>query len=176
MPSNRRMPSAVRRILILRPPRPYLFPLRSILQPASLPTPNSVRARLKGDTIHAKGAFNDWTGTTTQDHAINRANNKDITDPEIESTVSGRQEHVENEGIADQSKSQATTQRDLGRNSKRAKEEHPAAPEPVIGMNDERGEVSHESSHQPCFFHRSSAHSSLLFYPNDDDHVRLSCG
>lgn len=38
--------------------------------------------------------------------------------------------------------SSATTERDLGRNAKRAKEEHPKSPEPIIGMNDERGEVS----------------------------------
>jgi len=101
-----------------------------------------VRARLKGDTAHSKSLFRDWTGTSTEDHAVNRAKKKDITDPEIESTASGLQEHVENDGIADGSKSQATTRRDLGRNNKRAKDEHPAAPEPVIGMNDEKGHVS----------------------------------
>lgn len=146
----------MRKILIPSPPRPYLFPLQSILLPTSIPTPNSVRARLKGDNAvhhnhhhnhHAKGraraaAFKDWTGTTTQDHAVTRAGKKDITDPEIESTVAGLQERVENEGIADQSKSHATTERDLGRHSKRAKEESPAAPEPVIGMTDEKGHVS----------------------------------
>ena len=35
--------------------------------------------------------------------------------------------------------SQATSQRDVRDNNKRAKEEHPEAPEPVIGMNEERG-------------------------------------
>ncbi|KKA20476.1 hypothetical protein T310_5495 [Rasamsonia emersonii CBS 393.64] len=148
MPSNRRMPpwtSATRQLLIPCPPRPYLFPLQSILLPTSIPTPNSVRARLKGDTVHdhaKRAAFKDWTGTTTQDHAVNRASNRDITDPEIESTVAGLQERDENEGIADQSKSHATTERDSGRHSKRAKEESPAAPEPVIGMTDEKGHSS----------------------------------
>jgi hypothetical protein len=38
--------------------------------------------------------------------------------------------------------SQATSRKDERNNNKRAKEDHPEAPEPVIGMNEERGGVS----------------------------------
>ena len=48
-------------------------------------------------------------------------------DPSMPSTASGK------------SRSQAATQKDEKNSGQRAKEEHPEAPEPVIGMNDERG-------------------------------------
>ena len=41
--------------------------------------------------------------------------------------------------------SQATSERDQGSNNERAKKDHPEAPGPVLGMNDERGGVS-----DPC--------------------------
>jgi hypothetical protein len=46
-----------------------------------------------------------------------------------------------NEGIADDTKQQGTTERGGRKHGQKAKEEHPAAPEPVIGMNDERARV-----------------------------------
>lgn len=46
-----------------------------------------------------------------------------------------------NEGIADNTKSQGMTERGGRKQARKAKEEHPAAPEPIIGMNDERAEV-----------------------------------
>lgn len=51
-------------------------------------------------------------------------------------------EKEEYHGISDHSKSHATTQRDGLSHGRKAKEEHPKAPEPIIGMNDERGKVS----------------------------------
>lgn len=38
--------------------------------------------------------------------------------------------------------SQAISRQDEGNNNARAKKDRPAAPEPVIGMNEERGSVS----------------------------------
>ena len=38
--------------------------------------------------------------------------------------------------------SQATTEKDKGNQNAQAKKDHPEAPGPVIGMNDERGGVS----------------------------------
>jgi hypothetical protein len=83
-----------------------------------------------------------WSGASTEDHTINKAKKGDTTDPQAEAAAFGQQEREENRGIADRTKSQATTERDLGRNNKRAKEDHPKAPEPIIGMNDEKGQVS----------------------------------
>ncbi|KAF3490763.1 uncharacterized protein GIQ15_00280 [Arthroderma uncinatum] len=42
----------------------------------------------------------------------------------------------------DKSKSQATTEKDQKGSTRKAEEEFPKAPKPVIGMTDERGEVS----------------------------------
>ena len=38
-------------------------------------------------------------------------------------------------------KSSATSEKDTGNNNERAQKDHPEAPGPVIGMNDERGGV-----------------------------------
>lgn len=145
----------MRRSLIPNPPRPYLLPLSAILQPASFHTPHSVRAEFSSSnslqnqqstsdrSSTVKGhKFQEWKGSSPADHAINRAAKNDITDPEVEGVAKGRAEKQRNSGIADSTMSGATTERDLGRNAQRAKEEHPKSPEPIIGMNDERGEVS----------------------------------
>lgn len=73
---------------------------------------------------------------------MSRARKHDETDPEAASSASGIREREENRNIADDTKSQATTERDGLKFERKAKKEHPNAPEPVIGMNDERAEVS----------------------------------
>lgn len=149
----------MRRSLIPNPPRPYLFPIQSILQPVLIPTPYSEYAQFRSENhthiqqssqyhqtsslnVKKEPRFQDWKGSSTQDHATNRASRNDITDPAVEGVARGKEERKENIGIADATKSGATTERDLGKNSKRAKEENPKAPEPIIGMSDERGHVS----------------------------------
>lgn len=143
MASKKGVPSptlSLRRYLVPSPPRPYVLPLRSIVQPASLITPQSVRARFQSSS-GKNPPFQEWTGTSQRDHAVNRAKEGDTTDPEVQGAAFSREERKESEGIADSTKSQATTQRDHRQNNPRAKKDHPKAPEPVIGMNDERGEV-----------------------------------
>lgn len=71
-----------------------------------------------------------------------RAKEKDETEPETASSAYSIREREENMGIADEAKSQATTEREGRKFERKAKEEHPNAPEPVIGMNDERAQVS----------------------------------
>lgn len=139
---------------------PYVSPLRALLQPAPLHGPTIIRARFATDngstqskysteTSHSSRSsnvnghrFQEWKGSSTQDHATNRAARNDITDPEVEGVAKGIAERQQNSGIADSTLSGATTQRDLRGSAKRAKTEHPKSPEPIIGMNDERGEVS----------------------------------
>lgn len=67
---------------------------------------------------------------------------RDITDPQTESSASGLKEKKESAGVADGSKQAAVTEREGLKQERQAKKEHPKAPEPIIGMNDERGEVS----------------------------------
>ncbi|EED21500.1 conserved hypothetical protein [Talaromyces stipitatus ATCC 10500] len=152
----------MRRSLIPNPPRPSLFPLRAILQPASIYTPHSIRAQFstsssqqernqnQNQTSEPRSSrsstikghkFQEWKGSSTSDHAVNRADKNDVTDPLVEGVSRGRAEKRENLGIADSTMSGATTERDLGRNAKRAKEKNPKSPEPIIGINDERGQV-----------------------------------
>ncbi len=74
-----------------------------------------------------------WEGRPKEDHAVNRSPH----DPEAQSAQEGMKEHEQlKEG------SQAISRKDERDNNKRAKEDHPEAPEPVIGMNEERGSVS----------------------------------
>lgn len=128
------MPNTLR-ILIPRPPRPCLLPLRSIFQPAVYFTPNHVSARLKSS------AFREWSGSGDAAHTVHKAKKGDGTDPEADSSIASMKDRRENQGIADQTKSQATTERGGLKFGRKAKEEHPNAPEPVIGMNDERAGV-----------------------------------
>ncbi|RJE19802.1 hypothetical protein PHISCL_07854 [Aspergillus sclerotialis] len=141
MPSNPRIPnpsSKLPSILIPRPPRLCILPVRSVLQPAVYFTPNQVHARLKGSVADEK-----WTGSSTSDHTVNRVRKHDETDPETAASAYSIKERDDSHNIADDSKSQATTERDGLKYGRKAKEEHPKAPEPVIGMNDERAEKGH---------------------------------
>lgn len=56
---------------------------------------------------------------------------------------SGASQAGREEKAAGSTHSQATSQKDLRKNSERAKKEYPEAPEPIIGMSDERGTKGH---------------------------------
>lgn len=55
-----------------------------------------------------------------------------------EASKSGHEDRAANSGA-----SQATSRRDDRQNNKRAEEEMPEAPRPIIGMNEERGTKGH---------------------------------
>lgn len=76
-----------------------------------------------------------WAGRPPSDHAVNR---QDELDVQSEAARSAQRERT---GEAEPGSS-AISERDLGNQNKEAKKDHPEAPEPVIGMNDERGRVS----------------------------------
>ncbi|KAJ5391814.1 hypothetical protein N7509_007304 [Penicillium cosmopolitanum] len=73
-----------------------------------------------------------------KDNSVKRAKKGDTRDPGAAAVASGLEERKANEWIADDSKSGATTERGGSKHAAKAKKEHPAAPEPIIGMNDER--------------------------------------
>lgn len=76
------------------------------------------------------------------EHALDRTKrNSDTTDPETAASGQGMADREANEGLANRTQSQATTERGGVGFERKAKEEHPRAPEPVIGMNDERAQV-----------------------------------
>lgn len=83
----------------------------------------------------------EWKGSQPEEHTKERAKRGDAVDVHAAPSTSGMQEREVNEGIADNTKSQGMTERGGRKQARKAKEEHPAAPEPIIGMNDERAEV-----------------------------------
>ncbi|KAJ5664418.1 hypothetical protein N7507_005149 [Penicillium longicatenatum] len=84
-----------------------------------------------------------WKGASKDDHATERSKKGDTHDINSDASASGMKEREQSEGIADKTKSQGMTQRGGTEGGKKAKAEHPAAPEPVIGMNDERAQKGH---------------------------------
>ncbi|OKP06434.1 hypothetical protein PENSUB_6424 [Penicillium subrubescens] len=120
-----RLPSA----LIVHAPRASILPTRSF---AATYAPQGARLQ---------SVAKEWKGAHPEEHSIPRAKRGDTHDPSADAVSSGMEERDVNEGIADDTKSQATTQRGGRKEERKAKKEHPAAPEPIIGMNDERGGV-----------------------------------
>lgn len=105
--------------------------LLSYLQPASnfgaskiIPSRDYSQSSGKGDDV--------------KEHSVKRAKKGDTRDPAAAAVASGMEEREANEWIADDSKSGATTERGGSKHAQKAKRDHPAAPEPIIGMNDER--------------------------------------
>lgn len=86
------------------------------------------------------GLSKDWKGTGAEDNAVNRAKKNDTTDPTTDASASVMQDRKE--GGGDDAKPQGATEKGGSQHGKKAKQEHPKAPEPIIGMNDERGHVS----------------------------------
>lgn len=79
------------------------------------------------------GATSGWKGRQGDEHTVKR----DGLDVQSEQSHKAMKKHESLEGG-----SQAISRQDEGDNNKRAKQDHPEAPDPVIGMNDERGKVS----------------------------------
>lgn len=76
----------------------------------------------------------DWSGRQAHEHVSNR---KDELDVQSGASQSGKRERAADTENA----SQATSEKDSGNQNEQAKKDHPEAPGPVIGMNDERGGV-----------------------------------
>lgn len=74
-----------------------------------------------------------WEGRQPEEHVTNR---KDELDVQSSAAKSGKRERA---GGSEQSS--ATSEKDHGNQNEKAKKDHPEAPGPVLGMNDERGSV-----------------------------------
>lgn len=77
----------------------------------------------------------DWSGRQPQEHVSNR---KDELDVQSGASQSGKRERAADNENA----SQGTSEKDSGNQNEQAQKDHPEAPGPVLGMNDERGQVS----------------------------------
>jgi hypothetical protein len=110
-----------------------VLPLQSAIQPPVLRAPLRVRNY---------SIFEDLKGSSSEEHVRKRSKKGDTEDVHSEAAASGLRERRANQGLADETKSQGMRERGGTKYGKKAKEEHPKAPEPVIGMNDERPKVS----------------------------------
>ncbi|KAL4806665.1 hypothetical protein BDV18DRAFT_159835 [Aspergillus unguis] len=112
-------------------------PLASaISRPAPLQT-----LSLGAQTRHQSGVNKDWKGSSGEKHATHRAEKeKDHTDPQTIASSRTMQDREENFGVESRGESNAATERGGRKNEKEVKKDHPKAPEPVIGMNDERAQ------------------------------------
>ena len=118
---------------VSRQPWRVILPLQSVIHPSVFRAPLGVRYY---------SIFEDWKGSSAEDHVRKRSKKGDTDDVHSEAAASGMNERKNYQGIADDSKSQGMTERGGTKLGRKAKEEHPNAPEPVIGMNDERQKVS----------------------------------
>ncbi|KAL8845071.1 MAG: hypothetical protein Q9176_000743 [Flavoplaca citrina] len=78
-----------------------------------------------------------WSGRQPSEHVTNRTDELDVHSGASKSGARQRVEDSEHEG------SSAAKQKDPGNQNEKAKRDHPEAPGPVIGMNDERGGKGH---------------------------------
>ena len=108
--------------------QPVLRPFRS--SPLFLPSASQYRF-VTGTS--------DWSGRQPQEHVSNR---QDELNVQSGASQSGKRERATD----DENASQGTTEKDSGNQNEQAKKDHPEAPGPVIGMNDERGGVSLQPS------------------------------
>ncbi|KAL8754863.1 MAG: hypothetical protein Q9184_004982 [Pyrenodesmia sp. 2 TL-2023] len=115
------------------------LPLRSLLP--RTPLAHIHRPFTTTNTSRASNSPSDnsgsWSGRQPAEHVTER---KDELDVHSGASKSGaRQRANEDEHVG----SSATSQKDPGSQNEKAKQDHPEAPGPVIGMNDERGGKGH---------------------------------
>jgi hypothetical protein len=118
---------------VTRPNWRLTLPLKS-----ALPIPCATSAR-------QYSLKKDWKGSSADEHTVNRSKKGDTADIPADASITGMSERRVNEGVADDTKSQGMTERGGSKHGEKAKQEHPKAPEPIIGMNDERAKVSYKT-------------------------------
>jgi hypothetical protein len=106
-------------------------PSRSFLTTRPLLASEPKSPKTSGTSVHSTPGFE---GRSSNDHAVNRT---EQLDPQAKASQSGMKQHEKGE-----EGSQGLSRKDEGNFNKKAKEENPEAPGPVLGMNDERGGVS----------------------------------
>ncbi|KAL5339879.1 hypothetical protein BJX70DRAFT_362721 [Aspergillus crustosus] len=89
------------------------------------------------------GITKDWEGAKGNKHATHRQEKeKDLTDPQTIASERTKDDRAQNFGKGGTGISDAATERGGRKNERKVKKDHPKAPEPVLGMNDERAQVS----------------------------------
>ncbi|KAL4879371.1 hypothetical protein BJY04DRAFT_220223 [Aspergillus karnatakaensis] len=87
------------------------------------------------------GITKDWKGSSGEKHATHRQRGeRDNTDPQTIASERTKGDREKNYGVGGTGTSDAATERGGRKNEREVKKEHPKAPEPVLGMNDERAQ------------------------------------
>ena len=94
--------------------------------------PFSTSVRCSSESPNESG----WAGRQPTEHVNDRVDELDV---QSSASKSGKRQRV---GDSEHVGSSATSEKDPGNQNEQAKKDHPEAPGPVIGMNDERGGVS----------------------------------
>ena len=103
---------------ISRQPWRVILPLQSAIHPPFF------RAQLG---VRDYSIFEDWKGSSAEDHTRKRSKKGDTEDIHSEAAASGLKERKTNQGLADETKSHGTTERGGTKYGKKAKEEYPRA-------------------------------------------------
>lgn len=83
------------------------------------------------------------SGGSDMGHKKTHVLDKPASDASSNVQTKASREGMKDRAQPNETQSPATSQQDKGDNNARAKKDHPKAPEPIIGMNDERGRVGH---------------------------------
>jgi hypothetical protein len=123
-------------------PRLSATPVRALHRSARLHVRPSFAAQFASTDANEKGTQNSrpgWSGRPAEDHATQR----DRLDTQGDASQEGMKKFQDGQDQNTKTASgQAITRKDEKNANQRAKDDHPEAPGPVIGMNDERGSVS----------------------------------
>ncbi|KAL4934152.1 uncharacterized protein BDV17DRAFT_2009 [Aspergillus undulatus] len=112
----------------------------------SRPLVSSIRPLASGVQVQVearrnRGLAQDWKGSSGEKHTTHRVEiEKDRTDPQTIASDRSMKDREQNFGGGASGESDATTETGGRQNEKKVKKDHPKAPEPVIGMNDERAQ------------------------------------
>lgn len=97
----------------------------------SIPVTTTIRRSLGGSQINRKEKTAKGIGSTSKDHIAR------TDDHNVQADASNAGKAAKESG----GKDDATSERDTHNSNEKAKKDHPEAPSPVVGMNDERGGV-----------------------------------
>lgn len=110
-----------------------MMPFTAASLPRRISQHQTLLAVVSRRRVSSSGSARAWTGKSKEEHVVHR---KDELDVQSEASQSGMR--LKEEG---KEGSQAISQKDEGSHAKKAKQDYPEAPEPILGMNDERGSV-----------------------------------
>lgn len=91
-------------------------------------------------SISTTQSLSAWTGRQPEDNTVRETDSNNVQQDAVRE---GKQDRASSDASDGANKSGATSEKDVGNMNKKAKQDHPEAPGPILGMNDERGSKGH---------------------------------